>query len=195
MQRDTRAVAWESLSWTNPPTSSLAVDGRLDVVTADSKDFWRTTAYGFVHDDGHFLHVEMSGDFGIEVSLSGDFSGLYDHAGLMVRRDATTWLKAGVEFCDGALRASVVNTREVSDWSVGQPLEGAGPIRVRLSRSDDAVNVRIGRVGMPLELVRVAPFVRDATISVGPMCCSPKRSGLKVTFSDLVIAEPDPALA
>jgi regulation of enolase protein 1 (concanavalin A-like superfamily) len=117
-------------------------------------DFWQTTSYGFVHDNGHFASmgsIEASLDgkwpsFEFTVGFEGEYESLYDQAGLMLRVDAHNWLKTGVEYVDGKRQASVVITRHGrSDWNV-VPLDttarasGATPptvFWVRLRGGDD----------------------------------------------------------
>ena len=97
-------------SWLNEPPPWLDEDGRLSVTTAAETDFWQRTFYGFVHDDGHFRHVDATGDFTAAVSFEGQYETLYDQAGLMVRIDAENWIKLGIEFSDGECNFSLVCT-------------------------------------------------------------------------------------
>ena len=48
-------VAWSEMTWLNEPPSSHFDGDDLVVETGANTDFWRKTAYGFTHDDGHFL--------------------------------------------------------------------------------------------------------------------------------------------
>lgn len=169
-------------------------DGALAVETGDQTDFWRETFYGFVRDTGHFGFAEVSGDFSAEVSFAGDYTELYDQAGMMIRLDAETWLKAGIEYTDAQQHLSVVVTRGVSDWSV-LPLAGFRPlpppeIRLRLTRLGSAVLVQASLDGSSYTMLRLAALTDAARLQVGVMCCSPQRSGFRATFRNLEIGAP-----
>ena len=86
---------------TEPAVGPLNRD-TFAVTTEHDTDFWRETHYGFIRGpNGHFYYQEVSGDFRCEVKVSGHYAALDDQAGLMVRLDAMTWLKAGIEFVEG----------------------------------------------------------------------------------------------
>ena len=91
---------FDGMTWLNEPIHWTAGRESLSVTSAPETDFWRKTHYGFTHDNGHFLHREVAGDFTATVTLSGDFHSLYDQAGLMIRGSERTWLKTGVEYTD-----------------------------------------------------------------------------------------------
>ena len=78
------------------------------------------------------------------MTFSADCSEQYDQAGLFIRSDEATWIKAGVEFADGALQAGAVVTHGRSDWSSGRFWgDGAQTVTVRASRSGDAIAIRM----------------------------------------------------
>src|SRR4029079_1944614 len=106
-----------SMTWLNPPPRFEIRGGDLHVWSGPKTDFWQGTYYGFHRDDGHLLHRAGQGDFTAEGSFSGRYHELYDQAGLMVRADATHWMKCGIEYTDGAMHFSVVVTNGNSDWS------------------------------------------------------------------------------
>lgn len=165
------------------------------VEAREGSDAWRTTSYGFVHDDAHALLVPLGHDGAAEVSFVLDYTEQFDQAGVMIRVDAETWIKAGVEVSDGAPQVGAVVTHGMSDWSVAPVPEWVGrEVTVRASRAGDAVTIR-ARVGEePWRLVRVAPLSPEADASVGPFCCAPSRSGLRVGFTGFRLGEPDAAL-
>ena len=77
------------MEWLNEPPA-WEIRGDALVVTAGPKtDFWRTTHYGFVRDNGHCRFRRWEGDFVAEVEVTGDYRDQYDQAGLMVRLDET----------------------------------------------------------------------------------------------------------
>ena len=190
-------IPWLEMTWLNPPERADIQGDVLEVVTRPMTDFWRTTAYGFVHDDGHFLGVPFAGDRAIEVTFTGDFAEQFDQAGLMLRAGSDLWIKAGVELSDGVLFASAVVTRGTSDWSVAPLPERsvAQPITIRASRAGDGVTVRY-RVGRDddLRMLRVAYLPPDAELVAGVMCCSPSRGGLLVRFEPVRLGPPDARL-
>ena len=55
---------------------------RPRVEAAEGSDYWRTTHYGFVHDDGHALLADWPTDAAVEVSFdTSTLTALYDQAG------------------------------------------------------------------------------------------------------------------
>ena len=187
-------IPWHAMTWMNPPERAEPLGVALEVVTRPNTDFWRTTSYGFVHDDGHFLGAPLAGDRALEVTFTGEFSGQFDQAGLMLRASPELWIKAGVELSDGVLFASAVVTRGFSDWAVAPlpPGPASLPITIRASRAGDSVTLRY-RVGPDdaWRLLRVAYLPPDEEVLAGPMCCSPTRGGLVVRFNPVWIGPPD----
>ena len=114
---------------------------------------------------------------------------------MLVRADATTWIKAGVEISDGVAQVGAVVTHGVSDWSVA-PVPGwtDSSVTIRVSRAGDAVTVRAKGGDESWRLVRVAPWPVDAETSAGPFCCAPTRAGLQVRFTGWRCGDSDQAL-
>lgn len=192
-----KTIPWDEMTWLNQPPATRVEGQRLVVETGTNTDFWRATAYGFTHDDGHFLGAGLPPEAAIEVTFQADFSAQFDQAGLMLRADPQTWLKTGVELSDGRLMASAVVTNGMSDWSVAPLPEGAGSqaLTFRASRKGDGVTVRYRLGAEPRwNLLRVAYLPPEAELSGGPMCCSPTRSGLRVSFEPLRLGPPDATL-
>jgi regulation of enolase protein 1 (concanavalin A-like superfamily) len=180
------------MEWLNEPPSWREEGGVLSVSTDEKTDFWRTTHYGFIRDDGHLRFRDVKGDFTAEVSFLGTYEELYDQAGMMVRIDERNWLKAGIEFVDRRQMLSVVVTRDFSDWSTALAPNDAGWISLRISRHGATMRVewslpgsRPNHVLMRLTYLPAAPVVK-----VGPMCCSPQRGGFAVKFRDFNIGPP-----
>lgn len=190
--QDGYALDWSDGTWLNPPAHTATDGAELVVTTRDSTDFWRTTSYGFVRDDGHALLTELSAGSAVEVTFLADFDTLYDQAGVLVRTDEENWIKAGVEMTDGAPQVGAVATRGVSDWSMAPVPEWAGrPVTVRASRSGDAVTVRARADGEPWRMIRLTPLDPAAKASAGPYCCSPQRAGLRVRFTRFAVGPAD----
>ena len=141
-----------------------ATDEDLVVTAVEGSDFWRTTAYGFVHDDGHALLRPFPIGEAVEVSFILDYDQQFDQAGVLVRASETSWAKAGVEISDGVAQVGAVVTHGVSDWSVAPVPDWIGSeVTVRVSRGDDALTVRAKGAGDSWRLVRVAPWPVDAS--------------------------------
>jgi regulation of enolase protein 1 (concanavalin A-like superfamily) len=179
--------------WFNPPPRWRGSAARLTLETGSGTDFWRKTFYGFTRDSGHAWLVPANGDFSLSVRFRGAYETLYDQAGLMIRADASRWIKTGIEFTDGVMHFSVVVTAGRSDWSV-IPLPNATPqdwITARLTRHDDAIRVQFALNDGPWQLARLAPFT-DAPVRAGLMACSPERAGFCAEFEDLTLGPAIP---
>jgi len=175
---------WASGTWTTPPAHAQVTDDGLRVTAVEGSDAWRTTSYGFVHDTEHALLAPFEQGTAVEVSFRLDLSAQFDQAGVFVKVDDVTWIKAGVERSDDEDGLGAVVTRGVSDWSLS-PVPGwhGRIVTVRASRSGDALTVRARVADEPWRLVRVAPLDPDATVTAGPMCCAPSRGDLTVLFT------------
>lgn len=180
------------LRWMNEPPYWSEEAGVLRVTTGLRTDFWSRTFYGFVRSNGHFRHTRAAGAFSAEVDVAAAYEALYDQAGLMLWADADNWLKAGIEFTDGAMHVSTVVTRNGwSDWSQ-QPVAGAARdgIALRLTRHDEALRVQYRLPGEAWLMVRLAMLKMGEGVAVGMMCCTPERAGLDVTFRNFRIGAP-----
>ena len=123
------------------------------------------------------------------------FEELYDQAGLFVRVDERTWIKAGVEMSDGLPQLGAVVTREQSDWSLAPVPEWSGRrVTIRASRNADAVALRARCESEPWRMIRLAPLPPDAQVAAGLFCCAPERSGLTVSFHDFTVGPADRSL-
>lgn len=187
-----RHVGWDTGSWLNEPPEARLDGTDLVVTTARESDFWRTTSYGFVTDSGHALLAPLAGGTAVEVSFVASLEETYDQAGLMVRVDPRTWVKAGVELSDGEQQLGAVVTNGMSDWSQSPMPDWAGrPITVRASRSGDALTIRARVDTQPWRTIRLAPLPPSAQATAGPFCCSPQRAGLTVRFTRFMAGPAD----
>ncbi len=189
-----KTIAWSEGTWTREPVSVNEQGATLAVEAAAESDWWRTTAYGFIHDDGHALVKEFPNESAVEVSFILNYTQQFDQAGIFITSDSKNWIKAGVEYCDGFPQVGAVVTQINSDWSVAPVPEWMNKeVTVRVSRSGDAVTVRAGING-DLHLVRVAPLDPSLSWSAGPMFCAPTRAGLVITFTKWSQGEADSEL-
>jgi regulation of enolase protein 1 (concanavalin A-like superfamily) len=190
-----RRIPWDEASWLNPPPEVVR-DGDDLLVTAErGSDFWRTTSYGYDRDSGHALLAPLAPEAAVEATFAAAFTEQFDQAGLLIRLDERTWIKAGVEFADGIAQAGAVVTRDRSDWSTGPVPDWTGrTVTIRASRSGDAVTVRGRAEDEPWRMLRVAPFPEGVPATAGIYCCAPTRSGLTVRFTRLAFGDPDRSL-
>jgi regulation of enolase protein 1 (concanavalin A-like superfamily) len=171
------------MPWINEPAQWSREGDTLVVVTDANTDFWRETFYGFVHDNGHILGEPVSGDFTAEVSVSATYTELYDQAGLMLRSSPTEWIKAGVEFAHGRATLGSVLTLGRSDWGIGPEIAPTDSVDLRLTRKGPAVCVQWRSPGdATWRTLRLGHYGGEKAL-VGPMTCSPTRSGLVTRFT------------
>ena len=188
-------IAWSEGRWTHDPAGVVEERGDLVVTAVEGSDAWRITSYGFVHDSEHALLVPFEVDTAVEVEFTAAFSEQFDQAGVFVRASDERWVKAGVEFADGRPQVGAVVTDGMSDWSLAPVPEWADRrILVRVSRGADALTVRAGLVGEPLQLVRVLPFPAGVSAEAGPFVCAPTRAGLAVRLHAWRVVDADGAL-
>jgi regulation of enolase protein 1 (concanavalin A-like superfamily) len=62
-----KTIPWSEGQWTRLPVSITQTNDLLKVEAAEGSDWWRTTSYGFIHDDGHALLKDFPQDTSVEV--------------------------------------------------------------------------------------------------------------------------------
>jgi regulation of enolase protein 1 (concanavalin A-like superfamily) len=178
------------MEWLNEP-AHWSEDGTAITITADTNtDFWRKTHDGGIRDTGHFYFQPVRGDFVAEVKFAGNYHALYDQAGLMVRADKATWLKCGIELFEGVQCASVVVTRDFSDWSV-VPLPEPPPVLwLRVARHGSTFDVSYSADGGTYTMLRQTYLTGAETVQVGVMVCAPTGDGFTATFEGFQVRHP-----
>lgn len=174
-------------TWHQSPPVFEIDDGALKVITGEKTDFWRITAYDFIHDNGHFFSKPVDHAFTAQIHVRANFQSLYDQAGLMVRIDASHWIKVGAEYSDGQLMLSTVLTDEQSDWAVMPAPALSEGFWIRVTIRSGTVRAQYSVDGIVWPLLRLAPFPVADAYRVGPMCCTPQRAGLEVIFSQFSV--------
>lgn len=191
----TRTVPWADGTWTHRPARVVSEGADLVATAVEGSDAWRVTSYGFVHDSEHALICPVAADLAVEVAFTVDLSEQFDQAGLFIRASPTHWVKAGVEYADGAPHLGVVATDERSDWSAAPVPSWAGRrATIRASRTGDALTIRAKVDDEPFRFVRLVPLGPGIGIQAGPYLCAPTRAGLTIRFHSWRIGPPDAAL-
>lgn len=190
-----RRVDWAAGRWTRDPATARLDGDNLLVGAAEGSDYWRTTHYGFVHDDGHALLGDWPADAAVEVTFdASSLRAAYDQAGIMLHAGPEQWVKAGLEISDGVLQLGAVVTNGVSDWSMAPVPEWAGGlVTLRASRggvAGDSVVLRARTETSGWRTLRVAPFTAGPA-SAGPLVCAPMRGDLEVRFTRWALAPAD----
>lgn len=175
----------ERMTWTNTPASFRNNGDTLVVRSRPKTDFWRKTFYGYITDNGHFFHLPVTADFVFEARVNGQYAMLYDQAGLMVRLDAENWMKCGTEYFDNKRHASVVFTRDFSDWSTMPDLSDSAAIWWRAIRKKDSIETHCSLNGQDFTAVRQGYFPPNVKVDVGIMCAAPEGPGFDATFDHL----------
>ena len=174
-------------AWHHEPPAWGASGDTITMTAGPRTDFWRLTHDGGVRDNGHFFGQAVAGDFVAEVTLRGEYAAPYDHAGLMLRVDEAHWLKCGIELVEGIQHASVVVTREHSDWSLVRLPHPPPAICLRLTRRGTTVEVHCSLDGADFAMLRQAHLPLPTTVRVGPMAASPEGPGFPVAFQGFAV--------
>jgi len=173
------------MKWFNEPASVKPSGEQLLVTTKPKTDFWRKTFYDYITHNGHFFFLPVTSDFTFECRVAGKYASLYDQAGLMARLDSSNWLKCGLELVDGIGHASVVVTREYSDWSTVRGITTKDPLWWRMVRKGSSLEVLYSLDGKNFISTRLAYLPLHASVDTGIMCASPEGRGFESTFDEI----------
>jgi len=191
-ERFKRAKPDARLRWLNPPPAWSLESAGLMVRPAAETDFWQRTHYGFRADSGHFLYLEVAGDFSLTTKVRLHPVHLYDQAGLMVRVGPSCWIKTSVEYeTKGPSKlGAVVTNHGYSDWSLQDFPHGRKQVHLRIRREAQDFLVEWRRAeGSNWELLRVTHLHQSTgkPIQCGLYACSPNGSGFRAEFEFLRI--------
>jgi len=175
------------MSWLNPPAAEHFNEGVLTVRSKGKTDFWRKTFYGYITDNGHFMHLPLLGEFTLQARVNGNYSALYDQAGLMVRLDEKHWMKCGSELVEGKRWASVVFTHDYSDWSTMEDVSQTGAAWWRVVRKKDSIEAQCSKDGEKFTTIRQGYFPADVKVMAGVMCASPEGAGFDAVFDQITL--------
>ena len=191
-------VDWNEGRWRNTPVDITKTEtGALAAEAAEGSDAWRKTSYGFVRDSEHALLRPFAVDSAVEVQIVVNMSAQFEQAGVLIRLDSNRWIKAGLEYVDGALRLSTVVTDDYSDWSTAAVPQWLGRrATVRASWADETITVRARVDDEPFELARVAPWKAHtgASVVAGPYLCAPTSAGFRAEFIRWSVGSRDDSL-
>lgn len=187
-QRSSGKDVLDRMKWLNEPASVKQSGNQVDVLTRAKTDFWRKTFYGYITDNGHFLQAPITGDFILESRVTGEYADLYDQAGLMVRVDSQNWMKCGIELVDGVEHASVVVTRDFSDWSTVGGITSK-TTWWRVVRKGDSLESLYSLDGKAYTSIRLGYMQLPKTVNAGVMCASPEGKGFHCTFDKLQLTQ------
>jgi hypothetical protein len=167
----------------------------MHITTAEGTDFWQRTHYGFRADNGHFLYVLVAGDFTFTCRVVYEPASQYEQAGLMVRYNEDSWIKASVEAeTDEPFRLGAVVTRGgYSDWSTQSVSPGRVDRWFAVDRVDNDFTVRTRNEGGSWEQLRIThlepPAAADPpAIALGVYCASPKSGDLLVQVPEVSLS-------
>jgi regulation of enolase protein 1 (concanavalin A-like superfamily) len=177
------------MKWINEPASAKQSGETLVITTKAKTDFWRKTLYDYVTDNGHYFFLPVTRDFTFESRVAGKYAALYDQAGLMVRIDSGNWLKCGFELVDGIGHASVVVTRDFSDWSTVRGITAKDPVWWRVVRKGSSLEVLYSLDGKNFTSTRLGYLPLQASVDTGIMCCSPEGTGFDCTFDEIRLGQ------
>lgn len=180
---------FEKMTWYNKPNKVTLNKNSITVTAMEKTDFWQETHYGYGRDNGHFLYEKVKGDFTATVTFSGEYTSLYDQAGIMLRSNEKNWLKAGIEYTN-KIHASVVMTRDYSDWSVTTIPDYSNELTMRVTRTGSAVQIEYLTSQNEWALMRLGYLNLDEECMVGIMCCSPELGEFACTFKNFTITNP-----
>ena len=179
-----------AMKWLHEPSKWRLLESALELWPDRQTDFWQRTHYGFRNDSGHLYHVELGGDFDLQVQVTYTPVHQYDQAGLMVYFSEDNWLKCSVEGePDEPFRLGAVVTRDGwSDWSTRDFEGDRVDVGFRLARAGDDFTVRCRQAGVERwTQIRLA-HLPGGTARVGLYACSPKDAGFSARFTNLLLA-------
>lgn len=171
------------MEWLNEPEYWGGDTEKITITAESGTDMWRQPGRGGIRSNGHFYYRTVDGDFTATVKVTGVYEAQFDQAGIMVMIDDERWMKCGVEVVDGVQYASVVVTREWSDWS-RIALDDPAALWLKVERKGEILFVYYSLDGENYDLMRKAYFSDALSVDVGLATACPKGKGFEAVFEN-----------
>lgn len=182
----------QPLVWIRKPEQVELTGDKIILTTQPHTDLWQRTYYGFQNDSAPVLQTKTSEEyFSFTVKTSFDSKRRFDQCGVALYLDSENWLKASVEYENGAFQhlGSVVTNEGYSDWATTAIDGQIRTMWYRLSREDD-YRVECSPDGVAFSQMRICHLRKGGgTIRFGLYACSPEESSFTAVFSHMQITE------
>ena len=184
----------QAFEWTRPPKRFTVDETRVEIVTEPHTDLWQRTYYHFRNDNAPLLQAETERPY-FSFTVRTDFSESrhrFDQCGIVLYLDSENWLKASVEYENGAFQhlGSVVTNLGWSDWATTVIPADVKTMWYRLSRREDDYCIECSRDGERFEQMRVCHLhAGKGKIRFGLYACSPEDSSFRAVFTDLQLTD------
>ena len=180
--------------WTRSPKDCLIRGDRVEITTLPHTDLWQRTYYHFRNDNAPVLQTETDERY-FSFIVKTDFSGgahRFDQCGVVMYLDSENWLKASVEYENGAFQhlGSVVTNGGYSDWATTEIPGDVTSMWYRLSRREDDYRIECSDDGTRFRQMRICHMQKGGgKIRFGIYACSPENSSFTAVFTDMQMTE------
>lgn len=182
----------EQLVWTRPPEHYRISPEQIEVATQPHTDLWQRTYYHFRNDNAPVLQLETREPY-FSFVVKTDFSDSkrrFDQCGIVLYLDSENWLKASVEYENGAFQhlGSVVTNNGYSDWATTAIDGSIRTMWYRLSRREDDFRIECSQDGIAFSQMRICHLNKGGgAIRFGLYACSPEDSSFTAVFSHMAM--------
>ena len=184
----------EKLVFTRPPEQYSISQEKIKITTQPHTDLWQHTYYHFRNDNAPLLQMETDEPY-FSFVVKTDFADAghrFDQCGIVLYLDSENWLKASVEYENGAFQhlGSVVTNEGYSDWATTAIDGQIHTMWYRLSRREDDYRIECSPDGVTFSQMRICHLRKGGgTIRFGLYACSPEESSFTAVFSHMQITE------
>lgn len=184
----------EKLVFTRPPEQYSISQEKIEITTQPHTDLWQRTYYHFRNDNAPLLQMETDEPY-FSFVVKTDFTDAghrFDQCGIVLYLDSENWLKASVEYENGAFQhlGSDVTNEGYSDWATTAIDGQIRTMWYRLSRWEDDYRVECSPDGVAFSQMRICHLRKGGgTIRFGLYACSPEESSFTAVFSHMQITE------
>ena len=182
----------QGMAWTRKPLHYTIAPDKVEITTAPHTDLWQRTYYHFRNDNAPVLQMETEERY-FSFVVKTDFSGShhrFDQCGVVVYLDSENWIKASVEYENGAFQhlGSVVTNHGYSDWATTEIDASVTSMWYRLSRREDDYCLECSQDGARFSQMRVCHLWEGAgAVRFGVYACSPEDSSFTAAFTHMAL--------
>lgn len=182
------------LAWLNLPKDYSIEDNQITITTQPYTDLWQRTYYHFRNDNAPMLQMETD-ELYFSFVVKTDFTTAqqrFDQCGVVMYLDSENWLKASVEYENGAFQhlGAVVTNHGYSDWTTTEISAETRQMWYRLSRRGQDFRLECSQDGVKFSQMRICHIAKATDkICFGIYACSPEKSSFTAVFSEMQLTD------